>query len=95
MIVRERGMCKPSKLVVLSLIGFGLAACASAEEQRQVDTAACQRYGFAPGTPDFANCMQREQFARSQGSGSSVSIGVGGGSCGRGGYGGAGIGFGF
>ncbi len=88
-------MCKPSKLLVLSCLGFGLAACASPEEQRQADAAACQRYGFAPGTPDFASCMQREQLARSQGSSSSVGIGLGGGSFGGGGFGGVGVGFGF
>ncbi len=88
-------MYKSSKLVILSCISFGLAACVSPEEQRQADTAACQRYGFAPGTPDFANCMQREQLARSQGSSSSVGIGVGGGSFGGGGFGGVGVGFGF
>ncbi len=89
-------MCKPSRLLILSCISFGLAACASPEEQRQADAAACQRYGFALGTPDFANCMQREQLARSQGSSSSVAIGVGGRSYGTfGGGGGVGMGFGF
>ena len=85
----------PRKLMVLTCIGFALAACASPEEQRQADAAACQSYGFAQGTPDFANCMQREQLARSYGSSSSVGVGIGGGSYGGGGFGGAGIGFGF
>jgi hypothetical protein len=52
----------PRKLLVLSCIGFGLAACVSAEEQRQADATACQRNGFAQGTPEFANCMQRLQL---------------------------------
>lgn len=84
-----------SKLVILICISCGLAACASPEQQRQADAAACQSYGFAPGTPEFASCLQREQLARSQSSGTSVGIGVGGGSFGGGGFGGVGMGFGF
>jgi hypothetical protein len=52
------------KLLVLSCISFGLAACVSAEERRQADATACQRDGFAQGTPEFANCMQRRQVVR-------------------------------
>ncbi len=76
-------------------VALALAACTSPEAQRQADTAACQRYGFAPGTPDFATCMQREQLARSQGSSSSVGIGVGRSYGSYGGGGGVGVGFGF
>lgn len=86
-----------SSLLILSSIGLGLGACTSPEQQMQADAAACQSYGFAPGTPDFANCVQREQLTRRQGSSSSVGVGVGvgGGSFGRGGFGGGGVGFGF
>ena len=86
-------MCKPLKLVLLSCISIGVAACASPEQQRQADITACQGYGFAQGTPDFANCLQREQLSRNQGGNSSVGVGVGGGS--GGGFGGIGMGFGF
>jgi hypothetical protein len=41
-----------------------LAGCASPEELRQRDEAACTSYGFKPGTPDFAACLQREDLAR-------------------------------
>jgi uncharacterized membrane protein YgcG len=97
-------MCSLRNLIISSCIGFGLVACASPspEQQRQVDEAACQNYGFAQGTPDFAACLQREQHARQYGGhdgyggyGSSVGVGVGGGSYGGGGFGGVGIGFGF
>lgn len=84
-------------LIVLAAAGLALAACASPEEQRQADAKACQSYGFTPGTTAFANCMQREQIARSQSSGffPSIGLGVGGGSFGGGGFGGGGIGLGF
>jgi hypothetical protein len=88
-------MYTPRKLMILSCNSFGLVACASAEEQHQADANACQGYGFAQGTPEFANCMQQQQLARSQHTGTSVGIGVGGGSYGGGGFGGAGIGLGF
>ena len=88
-------MQTPRKLLILSCVGLGLVACASAEERHQADANACQAYGFAQGTPEFANCMQQEDLARSQRSGASVGIGVGGGSYGGGGFGGAGIGLGF
>lgn len=82
-------------VVILSLAALALAACASSEELRQADARACQGYGFAPGTPAFASCMQREALARSR-PGSAVSLGVGGGFFGgRGGFGGAGVGLGF
>lgn len=90
-------MGKGLKLVIFGFVAAGLAACVSAEEQQQFDTTACQQYGFAPGTPDFAACMQREQLARNHNTGSSVGVGVGGGSFGGGGggFGGIGMGFGF
>ena len=70
------------KLLILSCASFGLIACASAEELHQADANACQGNGFQQGTPEFANCMQQEQLARSQRNGvyPSVGIGVGGGS---------------
>jgi len=41
-----------------------LSACASPEELRAADEAACASYGFQPNTPDFATCIQREVLAR-------------------------------
>ncbi|HEX9491017.1 MAG TPA: hypothetical protein VF930_12070 [Stellaceae bacterium] len=49
-------------LMLLSLLG-----CASAEELRAEDEAACAGYGFQRGTIEFANCMQRESLARRYG----------------------------
>lgn len=88
-------MCNRRMLMVLGLVGLGLAACASPEELREADANACQGYGFTPGTPDFANCMQREEIARSQSTGffPSVGLGIGAGSFGGGGFGGIGLGF--
>ena len=62
--LREKELYTPRKLVVLSCISLGLAACVSAEEQRQADATACQRGGFAQGTPEFANCMRQRQVTR-------------------------------
>ena len=62
--LREKELYTPRKLVVLSCISLGLAACVSAEEQHHADANACQGYGLTPGTTEFANCMQRRQVAR-------------------------------
>ncbi len=51
-------------LALLTLVALGVAGCVTPEEMRQVDMAQCQGYGFAPGTPDFAACLQRESLAR-------------------------------
>jgi hypothetical protein len=42
----------------------GLTACVSLEELRAQDEATCRSFGFQPGTPDFAACLQRESLAR-------------------------------
>jgi hypothetical protein len=41
-----------------------LAACASDEDFRRADQAACSGYGFNSGTAEFASCLQRENLAR-------------------------------
>jgi hypothetical protein len=51
------------KLGALAII-LELTACASPEELRAADEAACASYGFQPNTPDFAACLQRESLAR-------------------------------
>jgi hypothetical protein len=56
---------------------LGVAACASPEELRRRDEAACASYGFQPGTPDFSACLQREALARSYGETPGVSLGFG------------------
>jgi hypothetical protein len=57
-------MTKPGILLLMATIALALTACASAEELRARDDAACQSYGFHPGTNDFAACVQRETLAR-------------------------------
>jgi hypothetical protein len=54
-------------LLAISLIA--LAGCATAQDIRQRDEAACTSYGFKPGTTDFASCLQRESIARRYGYG--------------------------
>jgi hypothetical protein len=54
-------------LLAISLIA--LAGCATAQDIRQRDEAACTSYGFKLGTTDFASCLQRESIARRYGYG--------------------------
>src|SRR5215831_21324480 len=54
-------------LLALAFAGCALAlagSCASPEELRREDEARCAGYGFQTGTPEFANCLQRENLAR-------------------------------
>lgn len=53
-----------ARMTVLALALAGLAGCVTPEELRAQDEAACRSYGFQPGTPDFAACLQRESLAR-------------------------------
>jgi hypothetical protein len=55
---------------------IGLCACASPEELRAQDEAACRGYGFQLGTPLFAECLQRESLARNYGA-PDVGFGMG------------------
>jgi len=52
------------QIVAAGTILAGLSACASAEEIRAADEAACTSSGFLPNTPDFATCLQRQSLAR-------------------------------
>jgi hypothetical protein len=57
------------KLVVLSSIGLGLAACTSSDERRQdgqhqADVDNCQGQGFSQGSVEFADCVSREEVVR-------------------------------
>jgi hypothetical protein len=52
------------KLGALAIILAGLSACASPEEIRAGDEAACTSSGFPPNTSEFAACMQRQNLAR-------------------------------
>src|SRR5690349_1708075 len=48
-----------------AICAFALtASCVSPEELRREDEARCAGYGFQTDTPDFANCLQRENLAR-------------------------------
>jgi hypothetical protein len=50
---------------MLAICTLALAgSCVSPEELRREDEARCAGYGFQIGTPDFANCLQRESLAR-------------------------------
>ena len=69
---RRVGLVLASSLVLLAV-----TACASPEELRRQDEAACASYGFKPGTPEFATCLQRESIARRYGAASGVSLGLG------------------
>lgn len=61
-------MARKIAVEILALVMvLGLLACASPEEIRAEDQAACAGYGFPRGTVDFANCMQRENLARRYG----------------------------
>jgi hypothetical protein len=68
-----------ARVVICALTLLSLCACVSAQELRAQDEAACASYGFQPGTPDFAGCLQRESLARNYAypSGSSIGVGLG------------------
>jgi hypothetical protein len=53
--------------LALALAGCALALAGSRvspEGLRREDEARCAGYGFQTGTPEFANCLQRESLAR-------------------------------
>jgi hypothetical protein len=52
------------RAVALATVLAGLSGCASPEYMRLQDEATCGTYGFPPGTPDFADCVQREIATR-------------------------------
>jgi hypothetical protein len=58
---------KLAAALLTGITALGLLGCASPEELRAEDQAACTGYGFPRGTVDFANCMQRESLARRYG----------------------------
>ncbi|HUC65143.1 MAG TPA: hypothetical protein VMA53_06935 [Stellaceae bacterium] len=62
---------------LLGLALVGLCSCASPQELRAQDEAACTGYGFQPGTPQFAGCLQRESLARNYGAAPAVGFGMG------------------
>jgi hypothetical protein len=70
-------MRRSAALALLGLALTGLCACASPEELRAQDEAACSGYGFQPGTPQFAECLQRESLARNYGAAPAVGLGMG------------------
>lgn len=55
---------------------LALAGCASPEQLRAQDEAACSSYGFRPGTDDFAACLQREDLARTYYARPRLSVGA-------------------
>ena len=54
---------------VLAVSLMALTGCATQEELRKRDEAACISYGFQQGTAEFSNCLQREAIARRYGYG--------------------------
>jgi len=53
----------PRALAIVTILA-GLTACASSEEIRAADEAACRSYGFAPDTSEFATCLRDASVAR-------------------------------
>ena len=51
-------------LSALCLLGLLASCAASTQEVRQRDEALCANYGFRPGSPDFATCLQQEDLWR-------------------------------
>ncbi len=56
---------------------FALSACESAAQLHADDEAACTGYGFQAGTPDFAQCMQRQSLAREYATTPQLGFGLG------------------
>lgn len=56
-----------SRTFALAVSLTALAGCATAQEIREQDEAACSSYGFQRGTTEFAGCLQRESIARRYG----------------------------
>ena len=54
---------------VLAVSLMALTGCATQEELRKRDEAACISYGFQQGTAEFSNRLQREAIARRYGYG--------------------------
>ena len=67
------------RVLLFLIAAVALAGCASPEDMRRADEAACAGYGFAPGTPDFASCLQRESLARRGASSFTLGFGFSGG----------------
>lgn len=71
-------MARRTSLMLAAAVALlGVAGCASPEELRRQDEAACANYGFQPGTPDFSACLQRESIARRYGETPTMSFGFG------------------
>jgi hypothetical protein len=74
----EAWMARRAAIAIAASVALlGVAGCASPEELRRRDEAACASYGFQPGTPDFSACLQRESIARRYNDSPSVSFGFG------------------
>jgi hypothetical protein len=70
-------MRRSPAVALFGLALVGLCSCASPEELRAQDEAACAGYGFQPGTLQFAECLQRESLARNYGAAPTVGLGMG------------------
>ena len=46
-----------TKYLAFAALALSLGACVSPAQIRQRETAACQAYGFAPGTDQFSQCL--------------------------------------
>lgn len=68
--VTENRMAMRRMTAVLAMgLLVGVAGCASSQERRRKDEAACAGYGFRQGTPELAGCLQRESLGRRYGAG--------------------------
>ena len=66
---------RSAAVALLGLALVALCSCASPEQLRAQDEAACTGYGFQPGTSLFAECLQRESLARN--AAPAVGLGMG------------------
>jgi len=63
------GVMPQRAALALAVSLMALLGCATQEELRKRDEAACTSYGFQRGTTEFSTCLQRESIGRRYGYG--------------------------
>lgn len=51
-------------MMVAAVLPLMLGGCASAEQLAQRDATLCQSYGYAPGTPNYGPCLEKQAELR-------------------------------